>query len=480
MEYDKLSYPEAIEKIANESGFSLSYTKDTKSKSDTKILYKVLEFYKKNLFHNNIALEYLQKRGILRHSIEIFELGFAPKSNQTLQFLKDSFLQLDNALKFGILGIGEDNNLYARLIDRITFPIYDQNSNLVGFGGRTITNHPAKYINSPQTPIFNKSRLLYGYNIAKQNIFKKSQIIITEGYLDVIMLHQAGFDNAVATLGTALTSSHLPLIKRGENEVIVAYDGDSAGINAAFKASELLAKNQISGGVVIFKEGLDPADMVANNQANELKRVFASYKPFAEFCLESIVKRYNLNDAIEKDRALNEATAFLNTLSPVVAHSYKGLLAQLLHTNDSFIKLGKKNENKRGSFKTKSEDIAELTLIKSALENDNLLNLLINSVDESMFYTHKESFQELVRGEINSDSLVRIMLREDLKIFDEEEFKRQLCIFIARFYEDRLKELRQDNSTSFKKKSYLIRKYNDIIQNLKRGKLQEAILELNS
>ena len=97
-----------------------------------------------------------------------------------------------------------------------------------------------------------------------------------------------------------------------------------------------------------------------------------------------------------------------------------------------------------------------------------------------MFYTHKESFQELVRGEINSDSLVRIMLREDLKIFDEEEFKRQLCIFIARFYEDRLKELRQDNSTSFKKKSYLIRKYNDIIQNLKRGKLQEAILELNS
>ena len=153
---------------------------------------------------------------------------------------------------------------------------YALNGKIVGFGGRTITGHNAKYVNSPQTKVFNKSKLLYGYNIAKENIYKKNRIIITEGYLDVIMLHQAGFNTAVATLGTALTKDHLPLIRRGEPQVIVAYDGDGAGLNAAFKASIMLSQGEFEGGVVIFGEGKDPADMVKDGKVEELNKIFAN------------------------------------------------------------------------------------------------------------------------------------------------------------------------------------------------------------
>jgi len=118
------------------------------------------------------------------------------------------------------------------------------------------------FLNSPQTKLFNKSFLLYGYNLAKRDIYQKQRVIVTEGYLDVIMLHQAGFTTAVATLGTALTASHLPTLKKGEPKVILAYDGDKAGQAAALKAAKLLSANSFEGSVVLFPEGKDPADMV--------------------------------------------------------------------------------------------------------------------------------------------------------------------------------------------------------------------------
>ncbi|RVZ92368.1 toprim domain-containing protein, partial [Helicobacter pylori] len=121
------------------------------------------------------------------------------------------------------------------------------------------------YINSPQNKLFDKSSLLYGYHLAKEHIYKQKQVIVTEGYLDVILLHQAGFKNAIATLGTALTPSHLPLLKKGEPEILLSYDGDKAGRNAAYKASLMLAKEQRKGGVILFENNLDPADMIANH-----------------------------------------------------------------------------------------------------------------------------------------------------------------------------------------------------------------------
>ncbi|MDD2640202.1 MAG: DNA primase, partial [Arcobacteraceae bacterium] len=203
MEYEKLAYPEALEKLASMYNISLTYENNTQQKLDTKVLQEINQYYQKLFISNATAKEYIKSRGISEFSIEKFEIGYAPNSLQTINYIKDNFLNLGDAKELGVIDSGE-NGLYARFIERITFPIYALNGSIVGFGGRTITGHNAKYVNSPQTKLFNKSRLLYGYHLAKEHIYKRKEIIITEGYLDVIMLHQAGFEHSVATLGTAL------------------------------------------------------------------------------------------------------------------------------------------------------------------------------------------------------------------------------------------------------------------------------------
>ncbi len=274
MEYEHLSYPEAIEKLAASIGFSLRYTNEQK-RHNSDLLKAVSEYYYSLLPHKREALEYLHKRGVSQDSIEKFSIGYAPSSKETIEWLKRYHYNIQDALRLGVVGQGE-NGVYARFIERIIFPIHSSSGMVVGFGGRTITGHQAKYINSPDTPLFNKSRLLYAYHLARNAIYKKKQIIVTEGYLDVVMLHQAGFDNSVATLGTALTKEHLPLLRKGEPKVVVAYDGDSAGVQAAFKASWLLSSAGFDGGVVLFRGGLDPADMVQSGRVDELNALFES------------------------------------------------------------------------------------------------------------------------------------------------------------------------------------------------------------
>ena len=329
MEYEKLSYPEAVEKLASMYNITLHYTKGANSFEDYKRILELLNhWYKQNLFKNKTALDYLLQRGISQKSIEKFELGYVPSSNEVLAFLKAHQIPLPKAYEAGVLA-QKEKSFYARLIERITFPIYNSYGSLIGFGGRTITNHPAKYINSPQTKLFDKSRVLYGYHLAKESIYKEQEIIICEGYLDVIMLHQANYTNAVATLGTALTSAHLPLLKKGEPKVVLAYDGDSAGINAALKAAKMLSSSGFEGKVVLFPNGLDPADLVANNNLEYLKKIFKNGKDLIIFVLEQIKSQYDLANPHQKQKALFEAKNYLKTLSPILQESYASKAAAL-------------------------------------------------------------------------------------------------------------------------------------------------------
>jgi len=200
MEYEKLTYPETIEKLADMYNFSLDYTQsDGKIKEERKLLENINIFFKKTLSHNKEALEYIKNRGIGEASVEKFELGYAPSSPENLNFLSSSGYTISEAVETGVVGVSDNGKKYARFIERITFPIRSASGKIVGFGGRTISGHQAKYVNSPQTKLFNKSYLLYGYNFAKDSIYQNRAVIVTEGYLDVIMLHQAGFTNAVAT-----------------------------------------------------------------------------------------------------------------------------------------------------------------------------------------------------------------------------------------------------------------------------------------
>lgn len=471
MEYEKLSYPEALEKLASMYNFSLDYTSDDgKIKEDRKLLENINIFFRKNLDNKSSALEYIKQRGIGEASLEKFELGYAPSSPENLNFLSSNGYTMSEAIETGVAGIGENNRNYARFIERITFPIRSASGKIVGFGGRTITGHQAKYVNSPQTKLFNKSHLLYGYNFAKDNIYKEKSIIVTEGYLDVIMLHQAGFTNAVATLGTALTKEHIPLISRGNPKVILAYDGDNAGVAAALKAALMLSTIGIDGGVVLFGENMDPADMVQNGQSEKLNRLFHNPQPFIEFALERIVKKYHIQDPLEKQKALEEGSAYLKTLPSSVAGSYAGILSGSLNINQNLVKVQTHQSNRLKQKKEVFEDTLELTIIKTLLMTPTLIDTLLDTIDTNMFKTHNAELAALLANNKDHPSLRNILLRDDIKVYNEDELIASMLNFLVGFYNNELIKVKR-STMDYKNKSFEIRKIRENIFKLKQGKL---------
>lgn len=468
MEYEKLSYPEAIEKLASMYNFSLNYDSNTTKKSDNKVLEDVNSFYQKQLLQNDFAKNYLKNRGVFDSYIQKFELGYTSSSNSTIEFLKHNHYNLNDAIEVGVISQGE-NGLYSRFIDRLMFPIYSISSKLVGFGGRTLTNHGAKYVNSPQTKLFNKSKLLYGYHLAKEKIYKDKQIIVCEGYLDVIMLHQAGFSNAVATLGTALTKEHLPLLRRGEPKVILAYDGDNAGLNAAFKASVMLSQSGFDGGVVIFSNGFDPADMVKENKIQELNQFFSKPIFFVDFAIDHIISKYDISNPMQKQKVLIELNEYLASLSMLYQEEYKRYIAQKLNIKENLIKTS--NTKKRANdIELVKMDIAELCIIKSILEEPKRLDIVLDKINSDMFEFHKNEF-ELLLKDTKSPLLNSIILNDKLENYDDERLNRELLLLLYKFYSNKLLALSYDKSMDFKEKVNLIRKIKDNLHKLKQGKL---------
>lgn len=469
MEYEKLSYPETIEKLASMYNVTLNYDENSnQKKQDFKVIEEVNKFYQKLFVSNQVARDYINSRGISEFSIEKFEIGYAPSSNDTINFLKNNYFNLADAKEFGLIDTGH-NGLYSRFIERITFPIYSISGKIVGFGGRTITGHNAKYVNSPQTKVFNKSKLLYGYHIAKENIYKKNRIIVTEGYLDVIMLHQAGFNTAVATLGTALTKEHLPLLRRGEPQVIVAYDGDNAGLNAAFKASVMLSQSEFEGGVVIFGDGKDPADMVKDGKVEELNKIFANPMPFIPFAIDQIISKYDINNPSQKQKALLETNDYLKSLGMIYQDEYKRYIAQKLNIRESLIKVSSDNGRKQEANLTKI-DIAEICIIRSILENPKRLDMVLDIVDVSMFEYHKNEF-ELLMSDPQDTSLNRILLNDKLEVYDDKRLKDELILLLHTFYSKKLTSLKYDEGLSMREKGLKLRKVQDNLRQLKQGKL---------
>ncbi len=469
MDYEKLNYPEAIEKLASQYNFSLQYTQAGKQKKHSKLLEKLSEYYQILLTHNNQALAYLQERGIFESSIEKFELGYAPSSNQTIEFIQKNMFSTAEAVELGAIG-QQDTRLYARFIERITFPIYSASAHLVGFGGRTISGHQAKYVNSPQTKIFNKSRLLYAYHLAKQSIYAKKEIIIVEGYMDVIMLHQAGFTQAVATLGTALTGEHLPSIRKSDAKVILAYDGDNAGINAALKASKMLSASGIDGGVVIFKDGLDPADMVHHGKSQELVTLFRHAHPLIEFVIDTIILRYDLKNPKDKERALQEVLSYLKTLSPLLQEEYQIYTASKFGLNPAFVKIAKTGNINKTDFKSSYKDIWELSIIKTILVHPEFLNQIIEVIDPGQFRFHAQELALAIKGEVKSSILMAVLVDDEIIPFENyEELKKELATFLINYYNKEFNKVQLQQDISFEQKAFKIRKIRDKIAILKKG-----------
>ena len=498
MEYEKLTYPEAIEKIAALTNFNLEYDNNDSQALNTSILDAVNNYYQNNLFSNSNALQYLNSRGITKESIDKFQIGYASSSNDTINYLKNNFFDLSMAKELGIIDSGS-NGLYARFIERITFPIFLQSGKLVGFGGRTISGHNAKYVNSPATKLFNKSALLFGYNLARKNIYQSKEIIITEGYLDVVMLHQAGFANSVATLGTALTSQHIPLLKKSDAKVILGYDGDKAGMEAAYKASILLAQNDFVGGVVIFQNAHDPADYVKEGRVDELKSLLLSPKTsesgfaeqkvsvktngvqfprkyFVEFALDYIVKdnlgnyRFDINRPEEKQKIVVKIEEFLSTLKPVMAEEFKGYAAHLINLHPKYIKTQKTNTQKNSyqtsySPQTKMVDITEILILQGILNYPDKKEIILAALDSSMFDLHREEFEYLLNG--NIEKLTSIIARTELQALTLKEYQIQLCDFLLKYYKKQFELISKDKTLTFKEKSTATKEFRIIEQRLK-------------
>lgn len=490
MEYEKISYPEAIEKLAASVGFTLEYENNHfgETKKESKKILELLNGYYQNLLYSNQeALNYLYSRGITDELIRKFGIGWAPASQNTIRLLENEEIEPSEALNVGAIKQNE-RGFYASFTERITFPICNHTGHLVGFGGRTISNHPAKYVNSPQCSVFDKSRIFYAFDLAKKSAYDKKELIITEGYMDVIMLHKAGFTNAVAVLGTALTELHLPLIKRGNFKVILSFDGDSAGINAAIKSAKLLSTNGIDSGVVIIQDGLDPADMVFRGEIKKLKEIYANSVESGEFLIRNIVKNFDISRPIVKNQALNEIIAYTTTLNPIVAGSYQDLVANLLkipinsfrltknsqqNTNFSEFKNEKtQNSVQNGAF-SRQKDINELQILKSMVLNKDYLQLFYDYGENDDFKAHKDLLGIVLSGDENDENKAifrNLALDENILEFNEDDkFIMALKILRENRYRDEIEILKRSDDPD---KLSKIMKLENLIRALKSKKLR--------
>lgn len=295
MRIEGLSYRDALRRLAERAGIEIERDTSRPESDDSRerlyrIVYAAHFYYRQCLRRTPEALQYLQTRGLTPETIERFELGFAPDGwDYLVRFLQKHQMSLEEARTAGLVEEGR-NGYYDRFRNRITFPIHDAGGRVVAFGARTMGNDEPKYLNSPETPLFEKRNLFYGWHLARGDILKQRAALIVEGYLDLIMLHQFGFTHAIATLGTAFTESHAQRLKRLVDRVYLMYDSDSAGIRATLRAGEVLMEAGIPTFVVSLPEGEDPDSLLRQHGAEALNQCLQRASTLALFGLEQIVQ----------------------------------------------------------------------------------------------------------------------------------------------------------------------------------------------
>ena len=273
MEYENYTFGEALKHLADRAGVELpkiEYSREVREKAEQRA--ELLEinkqaaqyyYYQLRTEGGKIGYQYLSGRGLSEETMRKFGLGYSDKFGGGLYtFLKSKGYSDERLRESGLFNVDERHGMYDKFWNRVIFPIMDVNNRVIGFGGRGMGDGKPKYLNSPETKIFDKSRNLYGLNIARTT--RKKYLILCEGYMDVISMHQAGFTNAVASLGTALTSGHASLLKRYTQEVLLLYDSDEAGIRAALRGIPILRDAGVSSRVVNLKPYKDPDEFIKN------------------------------------------------------------------------------------------------------------------------------------------------------------------------------------------------------------------------
>lgn len=314
MEYENYTFREAVELLADRSGVKLpkmEYSKEAKAQADLRAALLEINKMAANYFYYQLkqpqgqqGCQYLMGRGLTEQTIRRFGLGYSNKTSGDLyQFLRSKGYE-DSILKETGLVTIEERGARDKFWNRVMFPIMDVNNRVIGFGGRVMGEGEPKYLNSPETKLFDKSRNLYGLNYAR--LSREKFILLCEGYMDVIAMHQAGFTNAVASLGTAFTSQHAALLKRYTDQVVLTYDSDGAGVKAALRAIPILKSVGMSVRVLNMRPYKDPDEFIKNLGPEAFRQRIAEARNSFLFEIDTLRQQYSMEDPEQKTAFYNE------------------------------------------------------------------------------------------------------------------------------------------------------------------------------
>jgi len=382
MELEGLSYPDAVRALAKRAGMEVPEDEQYQSRYRHQERLWALHKEAARFFHSQLyapvgkaALQYAMGRGMPKGTLTTFGIGYAPEGWDNLVKAMRAKGYTDQELKdSGLVTESKKNgNIYDRFRDRLMFPIIDVRGNVIGFGGRIMNNNDpnaAKYLNSPETTIFNKRKNLFGLNLAKKS--KLGYLILVEGYMDAIALHQYGFDCAVASLGTSLTEEHATLLSRYTEHVYLIYDGDEAGQRAAQRAIPMLEKAGLKIKVLKMRDAKDPDEFLHKFGADKFKVLLEESSDRVEYQLNAIQRKYDLREDDQRVQYIQEAAELVSTLGSAVRREVYGhRVAEVAKITYDAMKLEiGKAYKRRMAREKKKQDAIDLAPVKALLPKD--------------------------------------------------------------------------------------------------------------
>ncbi|MDD5359505.1 MAG: DNA primase [Sulfurovaceae bacterium] len=421
--FKKIEFYDAVEEVAQMYNFTLSYTTNH-TKRDISILERYNYLFISSLAASDKVKDYVLKRNIKPETIEEWQIGYALPTAKQKQQAAEYLFATDELIEANLFARDGDR-VYARFSDRLTFPIHSSSGKIIGWSGRAMSEKDgvAKYLNSPQSDIFDKAKILYGLDKAKANITKLREAIIVEGHIDVVLSHQAGFKNTVGTQGTALTMQHIEQLKKLGCNIKLVFDGDKAGQAAALKASTLIVAAGLSGEVIIMPAGLDPADMISSHSVDKYEHLLCTGGiDCIRYVLLDIVNRYNLDEPYQKSKALQDAIKFLNsTRDKIVANEYKTYLAMLLGVDPKYIDID--NNNIEAETTTQTQKISlEQSLLYTMIYSDEKEELrnIARQITHLGAWSDEAAFKELVSPNPNISKLRHISILDAIELNKSE------------------------------------------------------------
>ncbi len=451
IENEKLSFVEAIQQLGQHLGIQVEFSGSNESKNLFDNLYKIHEDAS-SLYHKTLlsdrgkkALKYLMDRGLSQDSIKLFSVGFAPESSKfLLNTIKSNGYDREVLEKSGLFGYSK-SEFFDRFRSRIMFPIWNSSSKIVGFGGRVFASEdPAKYMNSPETPLYKKSDIFYGLHNARNAIRKNGYAILVEGYTDVIQLYQNGIKNCVAVSGTAFSERHVSQMKRFCSKALLAYDGDSAGISATLKTGYNLIKGGIEAQVIEIPNKLDPDEWVSKEGPEAfIKNGIDRASVLVDYHLKS--SQFSEKTPSEKSNIVNQILIEVRDIKdPIISNEIIRKLAQISNVEENEIKriIPRKSSNvmKRQTPKTEEgdtfdtindkaaiglikvllQDKAEpIAWIKENLEIDNIFNNRLKNLVKLLIDKTSGSASEIISSIADDNDrkiITELMIEEDLAI----------------------------------------------------------------